>query len=90
MKYRSTINGGIALCRATNLVGAVTPMRSELAKGNDTYLRETQGNGVVVRFRPKSTNNPGTFIVEAHATNLVGATTELPDWGAKALRILEQ
>lgn len=80
-KFKSTINGGIPLCRATNLAGAVQPMIPELKRGATTYLRESNGGGVTVTFTG--------FPAEAVAHNVIGEPVDLPDWGHKALRMLE-
>lgn len=79
-KYRSTINGGIPLCKATNLAGAVQPMVGQLRRGNTTYLRHTLGT-ITVTFTGFTEHD-----VIAH--NTIGERVEMPDWGLKALRML--
>lgn len=80
-KFKSTINGGIPLCKATNLAGAVQPMIPHLKEGRATYLRRTDGGGPTVTFTG--------FPAEAVAHNLVGDPVDVPEWGQKALRMLD-
>ena len=79
-KFKSTINGGIPLCKATNLAGAVQPMIPQLKAGNACYLKRSDQTGAILTFRG--------FPPEITAHNALGDIVDVPDWGQKALRIL--
>lgn len=78
-RWKSTIDGGFAISRSTNLPGAAMAMKPYLAEGKRTYLRHmTTGHVVTFRGLPP----------ETIAHNQAGDPIAMPDWAEKAKRVL--
>ena len=83
MSYKATINGGIALGRASKNYGVVAQqMIPELQKGSKTYLRDGAGRGTV------TATFSGWPDVEVTAHNAVGEPVDVPDWAIKVQRTM--
>lgn len=76
-RFRTTLDGGIVLGRASNLTQAVNYAKTYAHKQR-VYIKNTTTHHTLIII-------PGE---ESRATNMVGDTIDHPDWAVKALRLL--
>ena len=77
-RFRTSLDGGFVLGRASNLPAAVNYAKSELQRGNRVYVKNTTTSHTMIL-------KPGE---EPAFTNMVGESIDPPNWAEKALRLL--
>ena len=76
-RFRTTLDGGIVLGRASNLPAAVNYAKAHVGE-RTVYIKNTTTSHHMI-LRP---GEPPRY------TNLVGEHIDQPEWAAKALRLL--
>lgn len=79
-KYKATVDGGIPLGKASNLVQTMDFAKPLLRQGKRVYVRDTSQPGTVATFVG--------FPAEVTTTNALGEQRPNPDWVGKALNFL--
>lgn len=77
-RFRTTLDGGIVLGRASNLPAAVNYAKAQIDMGRNVYIKNTTTSHTMI-LRP---GDPPRY------TNMVGEPIDPPNWAEKALRLL--